>query len=131
MLSETILQRFNPEAKVPLHEYSKYRATLQTYSAFANKGEVKKTDEKVDVDPKMMEVAMEMQEKYHQASFEIQIVLINLFFPGISEDETVSYFDDLMGKIGEAKPGLIDFFYLPKTKTNSQDDTLETNSTEK
>jgi hypothetical protein len=117
-LSPELQAKFNPTAKVPMHEYISYRTTLQTYSAFADSDEKsdKKSTEKVDISAELIETSLKIKEKLNTATTELQMKLIEIFFVGIEQYEIMTNFDSLMAEIEKAQPGLIDFFYLPKTK---------------
>ena len=128
----TILEKFNPNAKIKHKEFVKLVTKLKPFSKMIldKKSESKENNEKNQVSKEMMDFGLELQGKILDLQQQIKDKLITTFYD-ISSDEfdNLEYeeYETAYNAIIEARPNLVRFFLLPQmekeTLTTQQENT--------
>jgi hypothetical protein len=131
MLPETLQNLFNPNANIKLSDYTKYRASLETYAAFGNTEQSENAQKaEGNFDPAFLDQALKYKQIYSDVAMETKNKLISAYFPSITENDIFENFDTLWEFLATKKPGLTSFFFLPRVKSLSQVSSSEVTSTE-
>jgi polysaccharide deacetylase 2 family uncharacterized protein YibQ len=126
MIPENLLNKFNPEAKVPHSRIKKLMITIRQFAP-KSKNDEELVDNQKEISPALMQAGMEITEKLETAKDDLITELVSIFFSLSNEEKESLDFEvreEMFQKISSTRHELITFLSLSspssKTKMESQ-----------